>query len=410
MITHSFSLKIYPHLQKITPGGRSPIYARIIVNRKIAVLALKRSVDPKKWDEHRQRVKGNIAESRQLNSYIDQIRSKILEIQQDILRKGISYTARLIKDIYTGKHSVSSTLLDLFRDHNKKMSVLAEQGHEYTPGTLERYETTLRHVQEFLASRGQDDVRLSELSLKFVHDFEFFLKTRRNCSNNTTVKYIKNLHKIVLIAYRNEWISRDPFLGYKGRLEKVDREVLSAAELEAIEQKEIPINRLSQIRDIFVFSCYTGLRYSDIFRLNRTHIKIYPEGENWLEIETKKTREKVRIPLLPVPLEIIKRYENHPVCQRTGILLPVLSNQKTNVYLKELAVITGIDKNLTFHTARHTFATTVTLLNGMPIETVSKLLGHTQIKTTQIYARVLDEKISKDMKALREKLNTVKQG
>jgi len=201
-----------------------------------------------------------------------------------------------------------------------------------------------------------------------------------------------------------EWIERDPFVKFKPKLEKREREFLSKSELQRIDELIISIERLSIVRDLFIFSCYTGISYGDIMTLNRNNVIRGEDGDLWLMANRNKTGTPFKVPILPKTKELILKYENHQRTKFTNKLLPCISNQKLNSYLKEIADLCKIKKNLTFHMARHTFATTVTLTNGVPIETVSKLLGHTKLATTQIYAKVVEKKVSEDMAQLRKKL------
>jgi site-specific recombinase XerD len=249
------------------------------------------------------------------------------------------------------------------------------------------------------------DVDIQNIDHEFISANEFFLHSKKNCCNNTTVKYLKNFKKIVRICLSNHWLNKDPFAAYKAKLDEIVPSFLTTQELQKISQKQFVSERINQVRDVFLFSCYTGLAYADVKKLKRSEIIIGFDGQQWVSTSRQKTETVSKIPLLPVALEIIERYENHPQCQYEGKLLPVLSNQKMNAYLKEIADICGITKPFTYHTARHTFATTVTLSNGVPIESVSKMLGHKNIKTTQHYAKVLDSKVSKDMEILKQKLS-----
>ncbi|WP_317619666.1 site-specific integrase [Chryseobacterium sp. D764] len=202
-----------------------------------------------------------------------------------------------------------------------------------------------------------------------------------------------------------EWLAQKrSLLGYKAKLKVVERPYLSKEKIQAIYEKEFASDRLSQVRDIFLFSCYTGLAYVDVKKLSKSHVNIGIDGYQWIFTHRQKTDTSIRIPLLPLAQELILKYEDHPECVNSDVLFPVLSNQKMNSYLKEIVSVCGINKDLTFYIARHTFATTVTLSNGVPIESVSKMLGHTNIKTTQHYAKILDKKVSEDMFILRSKL------
>jgi len=225
------------------------------------------------------------------------------------------------------------------------------------------------------------------------------------CSNNTAVKYIKNFNKIIKICLANDWLDKNPFNNYKSKIKEVERDFLSEEELQAILNKDFKTDRLSLVRDIFIFSCFTGLAYIDVKNLTKSHISIGIDGEKWIYTHRQKTESASKIPIIPITQMIIDKYENHPQSNNQDVLLPILSNQKMNAYLKEIAAICEIEKELTFHIARHTFATTVTLTNGVPIESVSKMLGHKNIKTTQHYAKILDKKVSEDMQVLRLKFS-----
>jgi site-specific recombinase XerD len=248
-----------------------------------------------------------------------------------------------------------------------------------------------------------DDIDINRIDYAFIADYEFYLRSVRNCANNTTVKYIKNFHKIIKICLDNDWMTKNPFSNYKAKLKEVEREYLSEDEIQSLINKEFTIDRLSLVRDIFVFSCFTGLAYVDVKNLTTNNINYGIDGGKWIFTHRQKTESASKIPLLPIPEMIVEKYKNHPQCSNQNKLLPILTNQRMNSYLKEIAAACNINKELTFHIARHTFATTVTLTNGVPIESVSKMLGHKNLKTTQHYAKVLDRKVSEDMQVLRDK-------
>lgn len=250
----------------------------------------------------------------------------------------------------------------------------------------------------------KNDIPVKDVDHKFITGLEYYLKTTRKCAHNSAIKYITNFKKIIRIAYANDWIDKDPFLHWKAELKIVEREFLAEEEIQKIIKLELKMERLDQVRDIFIFCCYTGLAYVDVKKLEDSDIVIGIDGERWIKTRRSKTDTRSNIPLLPTAIAIIEKYSTHNDSDK---LLPVLSNQKMNAYLKEIADVCGIEKNLTFHLARHTFATTVTLTNGVPIESVSKTLGHKSLKTTQHYAKILDRKVSDDMAILKEKLSKV---
>jgi len=280
-------------------------------------------------------------------------------------------------------------------------------------GTLKNYFTTQKYIQEFLKQRfGTNDIFLSGLTYKFITDFEFFLRNhkpldhQRPMENNGVMKHLERFRKMVSMAVKMEWIDRDPFEKYQLKFNRVERDFLTEQELERIENKQFRIGRLQYIRDLFVFSCYTGLAYIDTMNLTPGNITVGIDGEYWISTSRQKTDEPVRVPILPKAWVIIEKYRTHPRSLQRGSIFPSITNQILNNYLKEIADLCSIEKNLTFHLARHTFATTVTLTNGVPIETVSKMLGHSKITTTQVYAKVIERKVSEDMKTLRAKMES----
>jgi site-specific recombinase XerD len=294
--------------------------------------------------------------------------------------------------------------LEIFQNHNDKIEKLV--GKDFALGTIERYCTAKKHVEAYIKLEYQvPDLPIRSIDHGFIEGFEYYLKTERNCSHNTAVKYITNFKKIVRIAFANDWIQKDPFLNWKGRLKIVDREFLSELEIQRMLEKEIKNTRLDQVKDIFLFSCFTGLAYADVKKLSKGNVVLGIDGEKWIKIKRSKTDTRSHIPVLPTAQAIINKYSDYPAVQNGDRLLPVLSNQKMNAYLKEIADLCNINKNLTYHLARHTFATTVTLTNGVSIESVSKMLGHKSLKTTQHYAKILDQKVSDDMQLLRKRLN-----
>ncbi len=336
------------------------------------------------------------------------IQRKVYELLKQLVESNEPVTAENIKTLLQEReiHKNRYMLMEVFKHHNDQMAALVNQ--EYAPGTLDRYETSYRHTQSFLKWKYKlNDIEIDNLNYEFITEYEFWLKGIRKCGHNTTMKYLTNFKKIVLRCLKNGWLQKDPFLGFNMAKREVERTALTEHELERLSNVRFSIERLEIVKNIFLFSCYSGLAYADVQKLNRSEIRIGIDGEKWIFTKRQKTDVSSRIPLLPAALEIINRYEEHPQCIDKNRVLPVLSNQKMNSYLKEIADACGINKNLTYHIARHTFATTVTLSNGVPIETVSKMLGHRNIKTTQHYAKILDQKISEDMKNLRLKYSNI---
>lgn len=277
-------------------------------------------------------------------------------------------------------------------------------GNGMAAGTVERYETSYKHTAAFIRDfYRKTDVPIAEVDHKFITDYEFWLRTERKCAHNTAVKYLKNFGKIIRIALANGEISKDPFVGIKLKLEDVERDFLEDHELKAIIDKPIAIQRLAQVRDMFVFCCLTGLAFSDLKGLRAEHLVCDNNGALWIRKAWQKTGNMCNIPLLKPACAILDRYRDSPECQIKGVLLPTLCNQKMNAYLKELAAICGINKEVTTLTGRHTFATSVALANGVSIENVAKMLGHSNTNMTRHYARVLDKSIKRDMDIVNEK-------
>ncbi|TAJ49993.1 MAG: site-specific integrase [Chitinophagaceae bacterium] len=399
------SFGLHFHLKKcINNENEFPIYMRITVNGDYREISVKRKCDPAKWNVGAGRVDGKTEFAKALNSFLDVLQRKVYDARVNLLENDHPVTAENIKTLLLGKEiSVHNyMLMEVFKHHNDQMAALV--GIEYAAGTLERYTTSFNHTRSFLEWKYQvTDMDIAKLNYEFISEYEFWLKSVRKCDHNTTMKYLSNFRKIVKRCLLNGWLQKDPFMGFKMPKREVERTALTELELEKMANLPISIERLRLVRDIFLFSCYSGLAYADVKKLRREDIIIGVDGEKWISSKRQKTDVTARIPLLPPALSILEQYHNHPACVIEGRILPVLSNQKMNSYLKEIADSCGIAKNLTYHIARHTFATTVTLSNGVPIETVSKMLGHRNLKTTQHYARILDTKISMDMKALRNK-------
>jgi site-specific recombinase XerD len=400
------TLHFYAKSTKSNSVGLFPVYVRLTVDGKRLEYSTKKFIDPAKWSSSTSRMKGNSEEARSINSILDFIKNKINEIQYELLKDGVSFNIEEFKNRLLGTTERTRTIIPIFQDHNNKIKALI--GKEYAAGTLERYETSLKHTKDFLMWKyNVTDIDIVKIDHAFITDYEFYLRTVRNCANNTAVKYIKNFNKIIKICLANNWLERNPFANYKSKVKEVERVYLSENEIQEIINKDFGTDRLSLVRDIFLFSCFTGLAYIDVKNLTKSHISFGIDGEKWIFTHRQKTESASKIPILPVTQMIIEKYENHPQSINEDRLLPIFSNQKMNAYLKEIATVCGINKELTFHIARHTFATTITLTNGVPIESVSKMLGHKNLRTTQHYAKVLDKKVGEDMKILKDKFSNI---
>jgi site-specific recombinase XerD len=318
--------------------------------------------------------------------------------RREIEETGKTLTAELLKNSYLGIDNEERTLMEVFKEHNEKCAKL--MNIDFAPGTVERYETCYKLVSYFMKLRyKKSDIPIKQVTPAFISDFEVYLKADRGCAHNTATKYIKNFKKIIRIALANGWMKVDPFANIKFHLDDVDMAFLDEKELNMLLNKKFGIKRMDQVKDVYLFCCFTGLAFIDVKSLKYSDIED-KNGKLWIKKKRQKTKNLCSIPMLEPALKLMEKYREHPYCIANGCVLPVMSNQKMNAYLKEIADLCGIKKNLSTHTARHTFATTVTLANQVSMEVVSKMLGHSSVNMTKKYARVLDDLISRDMQKI----------
>lgn len=400
-MNEKLSIHIYPRKTKSNKNGQLPLIIRITIAGQRSEFSTGKYIELKEWDSQLMKMKGNSERACTINAYLESLKGKIIRTETILNFNDGELTMANFKQAYSGKLTKTRMLVPIYEQHNKRIKQLINK--EYALGTFKRHEVTLKHLREFMLQQyGVDDIDINKIDHAFISDFDFYLRCNRNCGNNSTVKYIMNFKKVIRQCIANAWLTQDPFVRYTSRLQVVERDVLNEEELQAIYLKDFRLDRLDVVRDIFIFSCYTGLAYIDVKRLTRDNLVKGIDGQLWISTHRQKTDSPSKIPLLDIPLRIIDKYAHHPQCDNEGTLLPVASNQKVNAYLKEIADIAGVEKALTFHIARHTFATTVTLSNGVPIESVSKMLGHKSIRTTQHYAKITDRKVANDMEALKE--------
>ena len=408
-VKNTFGLFFYVKKTRINKKNEAPIYFRITVNGERKTLSLQQKVKLELWNTNLGLVKGNTQYAKTINQEIKLVESKILEYSNNLRSLGLEVTARNLKCALLGRkvnddRMEIKKIVQMFTEHNDKLGELINI--DYSKSTITKYNTTLKHLKSFILYKYQkSDLEVNKIKNVFVTDFEIYLKTKKDCSHNTTMKYITIFKKIIKISLANDWLKKDPFTNYKISVKKTVRPFLSEEELKTMINKEFKQERLEIVKDTFLFSCFTGLAHSDVKKLTPANIKIGSDGNEWVMVNRTKTDTPSHIPVLPVTAKLIEKYKYHPYCIEKNVLLPVLTNQKMNAYLKEIADICEIDKKLTTHIARHTFATTVTLNNDVPIETVSKMLGHSSIKMTKIYAKLLDNKVGRDMKHLNDKYN-----
>lgn len=378
-------------------NGEVMIMARITIDGKICQFSTKQSILPNNWSVASGKAKGK--DAGKINALLDDIRSALNTIYHEMQRRDNYVTAEKVKNEFLGHTENHETILSLFQKHNDNMKQLV--GISRTIATYRKYEVTRRHLADFIHDKyNLSDIPIREITPMFITDFELYLRTACKCGYNTAAKFLLFLKSIIIVARNNGILTKDPFANYKIQMKKVDRGYLTEDEIKIILKKKMVSERLEHVRDLFIFSCFTGLAYSDVANLREENIRKSFDGKLWIMTKRQKTNTDVNVPLLDIPKMILKKYKGK---LPNGKILPVISNQKLNAYLKEIADICGIKKNLTFHLARHTFATTTTLAKGVPIETVSKMLGHTNIETTQIYARITNSKIGNDMQGLDKK-------
>ena len=399
------TLHIYAKTTKANATGQLPIYIRLTIDGQRFEFSSKKFIEKSKWSPELSKMKGSTEEARTINNYLDLMKSKVFDIQMELIHKNEELSLENFKSRILGTHQRERMIIPIYQNHNDKIDELVGNGYAY--GTLERFKISLKHLQEFILWKyNVADISINKIDYAFVTEFEFYLRSVKKCNNNTAVKYVRNFRKIIKICLDNDWLDKNPCSRYEGKMKEVERDFLTEEELNRIYNKRFSSERLNLVKDIFIFSCYTGLAYVDVKGLKKDHIAIGIDGEKWIFKNRQKTDTKSKIPVLPIAQEIIQKYADHPKCLNEDNILPILTNQKMNAYLKEVADLCDIPKEITFHMARHTFATSVTLTNGVPIETVSKMLGHKNIQTTQHYAKILDKKVSEDMQVLRDKFSS----
>lgn len=397
-------LRFHIKKSKVNKKGQTPVLMRVTLDGKRSEIHIGRNVEPEKWNQKSEKMIGRSSDANELNDYIELMRQKARAVQKTFIENEEILTLSKFVERFKGEDKEKyKMVLEVFREHNMQMDRLS--GKNISESTAKRYWTCYNHLKQFINEEYQvEDFRMKDIDHNFITRFEYFLKTQKECNHNSALKYVNNFKKIIRIALANQWMDRDPFYNYKVQFESVEREFLTQEEVRTMIEKDLVFDRLKLVRDMFVFSCYTGLAYSDVKKLSKDDIVTGIDGGKWIRIKRTKTKSVSSIPLLPVAEQIIARYVQHPEVKKRNCILPVLSNQKSNAFLKEIGIMCGIKKTLTTHLARHTFATTITLTNGVPIESVSKMLGHKDLRTTQHYAKIVDKKISEDMKNLKEKL------
>lgn len=399
-----FSLLYYINKSKMKLNGECPVMMRITIDGRSVAMRTKRFIKPIDWSQDKLMAIGKSNSSTSLNLYLDALRAKAYNKYTELLTSNDEVFPELLRDAILGINTAApKMLLDIWKDHNNSLKQLVEKGKSYSNWL--KYETCKKYFQEFLKSEYKlNDISVKTLTRAQVLKFEFYLLTSKKCNYNTTKKYLQFFKKVVMISFKNGWLKTNPFIDISLTLKETDRPYLNQEEVNRIINKEFQNERLQFVKDMFLFSCYTGLAYIDIYKLKKSEIEVNSNGIYWVRTRRQKTGVKAHIPLLEYPSKILVKYSTLSELKNEDRVFNLISNQKVNSYLKEIGDLCGIEKNLTFHIARHTFATTITMMNGVPMESVSKMLGHKDLRSTQHYARIVDEKVGNDMLLLAQRI------
>lgn len=412
MQANYFTLTFLIRSARSTRTGEAPIFARITVAGQRAEFNVNRNVSPDNWNAGKGMAKGRSKKDLELNKYLDSIRVRISEIHAQLISEEEVINPVVLKNHYLGNIAGPKMLVETFNEvvaqYKEKLDM-----KDICECTYLRWERCGKYLSEFLQKReGRPDIPIKKLTGGMIDDFEHFLRVTKENGNNAAVKYIRYLKKVTRVAIANKWMDEDPFINKRYTRTQAKREALNEDELKRIMSLNLTdFPSLEKVRDTFVFCCFTGLAFVDVSTLSKSQIVEDANGEKWIKKPRQKTGEVSTIPLLGIPAKILEKYKDHPMVVAKGCMLPVISNQRMNSYLAEIATLAKVKKHLTTHIARHSFAT-ISLRNHVPIESISKMLGHADIQTTQIYAKMVDEAISEDMQKMRSKFdqmeNTVK--
>ena len=400
---NTFTILFYIRRAQMNKQGECAVMCRLTIRGERENFSTRVYTSPEIWDSKSGRIMGRSSKIMEQNKVLNDLQVTLSRHYYDIEQRNGYVTAEMVKNAYMGVTAKAESLIPIYKEFLEETKSLV--GIQKSQKTYDKYDRCFRRVVEFMKSKYKiSDIPLRDLKPMFLVDFEVFLATKKNCAPNTIYKFLQLLRMPIIKAQKMGIIFKDPYDGYKMKKEQVDRGYLKEDDVLAIASKEITIKRLDVVRDLFIFACYTGLAYSVLAALKPENIQKMFDGKMWIVTHRQKTKTNVNVPLLGPAQRILDKYAG---TLPEGQVLPVISNQKCNSYLKEIADICEIEQKLTFHLARHTFATTMTLGKGVPIESVSKMLGHTNIATTQIYARITNDKISKDMDTLANNLGAL---
>ena len=395
----TFKVLFFLKRDKQKKDGSVPVYCRITIDGKEARFAMKKDIDPKLWNVKDGKATGKSAESSEVNALLETTKAGIYKIYRDVQERENFVSAEKVKNVFLGIDSKQHTLLKTFDEHNKEQYSLI--GKKIVKATYLRYCYLKTRLSEFLIEKHNlSDIPLGEVNYQFIRDFELYLLTVRGNKQSTVAQSLILLKLIMELAYKNDWILKNPFVNYKIEDEKSERGYLTQREVEILMDRKL-VKKLEQTRDVFIFCCFTGLSYIDVFKLSKEQIHLSIDGQQWIMGKREKTGMDYFIPMMDIPKKILEKYRNRVF--KNGKLLPVKVSSTMNNHLKEIAEICGITKHLTFHLSRHTFAT-LTMSKGVSLESVGKMLGHKNIQTTQIYAKMTTEKVGRDMAIFKESI------
>lgn len=402
----NFRVSFFLKKAKLLKNGEASVAMRITVDGQRVENNIRKSILPNLWDQSKERAKGTSTAAVDLNRFIEDARIRIRQIVTELQQTGAEINPLIVQQRFYGVGQVRKqerTILQVIQEHNDEANQLI--GKDFVEITWRRYETMKRYLGELIKQKyGVDDLLLSNFTGEVIRAYEVYLKTEKDLCQNTLIRYMKALKKITNRCLANDWIQKDPFAGIKFREEPTEPEFLTLEEVDRIYNCNPGSKRLEVIKDMFLMSAFTGLAFTDVSQLTEDHIVTDNDGNKWIRKPRQKTKLMSNIPLLDVPLAIIEKYQGDKKAAKKGVLLPIPCNQVMNRYLKEIAEICKINKHLTMHTARHTYAT-LCLSQGVSLKNVSKMLGHASVKMTERYARVLDSSILRDMNAIRDTLN-----
>ncbi len=395
----TFSVVFFCKKTKVNKKGKAPIYARITTSGQATEIYTQCQVEPEHWSQRLERCMLRDAVSTQINGIIASYRANILAAYDSIIKEGKEPHCFAIKQRLEHAVGCSRMFLAEFSKYCDKRQT--EVGVRITQLTANKYHRLLRYMTEYTREQyKKEDQPLDMISYEYIDGLNTFMQTAHQCKNNGAVNLLCCLKNFILYAIRNEWIEKNPFRYYKMKIDKTNVKVpLTKSELDTLIHKSLPNERLARIRDVFCFCCFTGLAFTDADNLRKEHITTDEYGTTWIHKPREKTAVMSRVPLLPHPIELLNKYAHDTELQVKGKLLPVPSNQKMNAYLKEIADLCNIPKNLTTHTARHTFAT-LAIEYGMPIDIIAKILGHTNTNMTRRYAKISEANISREMQKI----------